>query len=402
MTTVSSIAPLPCGWSEARFSDVLSRVDRRFVIDDSSVYLCIGVRWYGQGAFVRERQLGMEIARKQQWIIRRGDVVYNKLFAWKGAFAIAGDDVDGCIVSDKFPTYEADRNKIDLEYLRYYFLTPALAWQAEAMSKGAAAISKLTLNPPQFWELTIPLPSLAEQRRIVERIETLAVKIHEARELRQHIARDLIQLLQVMAHRMDLSAEAKRDLGWREVRIGDVVNRIEDANHVAVENAYPNLGVYSFGRGVFEKQPIRGAATSAKTLYRVKAGQLVYSRLFAFEGAYAIVPEEFDGYFVSNEFPTFECDLTQVTPEFFSAYFKSPSVWTEIAAGSRGMGNRRQRVHPEQLVSHRLMLPPLDWQYRIRDVLNKTTSIERLQIETTPEMDAVLLAVLDRAFKGEL
>jgi type I restriction enzyme, S subunit len=46
------------------------------------------VRWYGKGAFVRERLPGLEIARKQQWVIKAGDVVYNKLFAWKGAEAV--------------------------------------------------------------------------------------------------------------------------------------------------------------------------------------------------------------------------------------------------------------------------------------------------------------------------
>lgn len=101
----------------------MSRVDRRFEIDDSSEYRCVGVRWYGLGAFVREKLFGYEIRRKQQWIIRQEDIVYNKLFAWKGAFAVAGNEVDGCIVSDKFPTYSADTEMVDARYLGYYFRT---------------------------------------------------------------------------------------------------------------------------------------------------------------------------------------------------------------------------------------------------------------------------------------
>src|SRR5215831_3311798 len=145
-------------WHKARFDEIFERVDRKFFIDDSEQYKCVGVRWYGMGAFVRERLIGAEISRKQQWIIRSGDIVYNKLFAWKGAFAIADDSVDGCIVSDKFPTYRANDGQVDDRWLRYYFQTPMLSQQAEALSKGGAAISKLTLNPPQFWDLTIPLP----------------------------------------------------------------------------------------------------------------------------------------------------------------------------------------------------------------------------------------------------
>ncbi len=144
---------LPKSWRLARFDELLTKVERKITIDNSVIYNCVGVRWYGMGAFLRERLLGMNISRKQQWIVRRGDVVYNKLFAWKGAFAIADDSVDGCIVSDKFPTYELDTELAEPRFLAHYFRTPGIAQQALDLSKGAAAISKLTLNPPQFWDL---------------------------------------------------------------------------------------------------------------------------------------------------------------------------------------------------------------------------------------------------------
>jgi len=184
MSSLQNKQRLPEGWHLARFDELLKRIERKIILDDAAFYDCVGVRWYGLGAFVRERLLGMDIARKQQWIIKAGDILYNKLFAWKGAFAIADNSVDGCIVSDKFPTYEADSAVIDPQFLRYYFRTTGLAQQAQDLSKGAAAISKLTLNPPQFWDLTIPLPPLEDQCRILARIEELAARIEEARGLR--------------------------------------------------------------------------------------------------------------------------------------------------------------------------------------------------------------------------
>jgi type I restriction enzyme S subunit len=51
----------------------------------------------------------------------------------------------------------------------------------------------------------------------------------------------------------------------------------------------------------------------------VRAKQFIYSRLFAFEGAYGVVPDEFDGLFVSNEYPTFDLDTSRVTPDFVQA-----------------------------------------------------------------------------------
>jgi len=185
MMDLGSNIKQPKGWRFTRFDEFLKKIDRKIIIQDDDSYKCVGVRWYAMGAFVREHLLGMNIARKQQWIIKAGDVVYNKLFAWKGSFAIADKSVNGCIVSDKFPTYEVNLEIIHPDFLMYYFRTPQLAQQAQDLSKGAAAISKLTLNPPQFWDLIIPLPPLEEQRRIVAKIEDLIWKVDEAIALRK-------------------------------------------------------------------------------------------------------------------------------------------------------------------------------------------------------------------------
>ncbi len=123
------------------FDKILWRVERRHSLDDAAEYQCVGLRLYGRGAYVRETRSGVAIKRKQQWIIKAGDVVYNKLFAWKGTFAIADDSVDGSIVSDKFPTYSLDLESTRPEFLSFWFRTPQLAHDAEKLSKGAAALA---------------------------------------------------------------------------------------------------------------------------------------------------------------------------------------------------------------------------------------------------------------------
>lgn len=174
---------------------MLRRVERKTLVAEDKTYKTVGVRWYGKGAFVRDELLGIDIKRKEQWIVRTGDAVYNKLFAWKGAFAIADAGVDGHIVSDKFPTYEIDRSLVEPAYLGYYFQTSRLAGQALRLSKGAAAISKLTLNPPQFWDLTIPLPSVDEQHAVIDRIDRLFSRLNQVTELRSEVQKETSALV---------------------------------------------------------------------------------------------------------------------------------------------------------------------------------------------------------------
>src|SRR5262249_37190345 len=145
---------------------------------------------------------------------------------------------------------------------------------------------------------------------------------------------------------------------------------------------YPNLGIYSFARGLFVKPPINGLETSATTLYRVRSGQFIYSRLFAFEGSYGWVTPEFDGQFVSAEYPTFDCSPGVIHPEFLAAYFKAKHIWAAVAVGSKGLGDRRQRIQPKQLLSHRIWLPPIAWQDRIADAWAKADALRALQAET--------------------
>ena len=76
--------------------------------------------------------------------------------------------------------------------------------------------------------------------------------------------------------------------------------------------AMPNFGLYSYARCLFVKTPISGMATSAARVRRVRTGQFIYSTLFAWEGAFGLVTPEFDGWFVSNEYPTFTCDESQL------------------------------------------------------------------------------------------
>ena len=247
-----------------------------------------------------------------------------------------------------------------------------------------------------------PLPPISEQRRILARIEELAAKINEVRSLREQSAEEAERLLFCMAHRHDLTDVERTQQSWHKCRLGDVMEYVDDSHRVQADRTFPNLGIYSFGRGLFHKPPIDGALTSATTLRRVRKGQFIYSRLFAFEGAYGFVTDEFDDCFVSNEYPTFDCNPSKARAEFVAAYFKSPDVWKKVAAASKGLGDRRQRVQPDKILSHILWVPPMEWQHRIAEVQTEVDGLKKLQAETAAELDALLPSILDRAFKGQL
>lgn len=168
----------------------------------------VGMRWYGEGPFHRELKLATRIQKKTHFVIREGDVIYNKLFAWKGAFGIVPASLDGMFVSDKFPTYFLDTATVNPRFLEWYFRAPALWEQARRMSTGSAAISKLTLNPPRFLELQAPVPSPSEQQAIVDTLDALAAMTRKARTLRSQADKESMALVRACLTQLTSGIEA--------------------------------------------------------------------------------------------------------------------------------------------------------------------------------------------------
>ncbi len=388
-------------WPQVKLGEILKPVSRAESVDPAKTYNILGAHWYAKGLYTKDILTGASIQAPRVYRVEKSDFVYNRLFAWKGSFSLATEENDGCYVSNEFPCFSVNSDRLDGRYLWLYFSRNSIWNEALGLSTGGTPTSRNRLKEGQFLGLTISLPPVPEQRRIVARIEELSAKIDEARQLRQQNARQVEGLVIAMARRDDLDEASKRQKGWRIVALGEVIQQKSEIHAVKPEAKYPNVGIYSFGRGLFAKSPINGISTSAPTLNRIRSGQFIYSRLFAFEGAYGMVPEEFDGCFVSNEYPTFECS-DRVKAEFLYAYFKSPTVWTEVAAGSKGLGHRRQRVHPERILAYRLMLPPMEWQIKICSVLAGVQSANKITASSEAELNALMPSILSRAFAGYL
>lgn len=148
---------------------------------------------------------------------------------------------------------------------------------------------------------------------------------------------------------------------------------------------------------------LRSGADFAYTrLTRLRAGDFVYPKLMAWEGALGVVPPECDGCVVSPEFPVFQVAEDRGLPEVLDVHFRTPTVWPTISGASTGTNVRRRRLNPQDFLSYRIPLPSRQTQMTLRAVKAEVDRLKALQAETAVEVDALLPAILDRAFKGEL
>jgi type I restriction enzyme S subunit len=387
-------------WPVVPLGEALTKSDDWVQLHPDQKYKEVTVRLWGNGATLRREVLGAEIASESRLQVHANQFIISRIDARNGASGLIPDELEGAVVSNDFPVFTPIPDRLEPRFLGWLSKTKRFIELCKAASEGTT--NRVRLKEDRFLTTTIPLPPLAEQRRLVERIDALATKIAEATSLRRQADHNVERLLISMAHRNDLSPSQKTERGWRQIELREAITLRSDPVTVRTTEKYPNLGIYSFGKGLFKKPPIDGLETSASTLYRVYAGQFIYSRLFAFEGAYGVVRPEYDGHFVSNEYPTFDSIPAIVQPTFLQAYFKMPRIWSDIAVGSKGLGDRRQRVHPEQILDHSVFLPPMAWQEQIRELQLKTDKERSARDSIRHEIDAILPSILDRAFRGEL
>lgn len=111
-----------------------------------------------------------------------------------------------------------------------------------------------------------------------------------------------------------------------------------------------------------------------------------------------MVPSQMDGYFVSNEYPTFDHNGDRVLPPYLRWLFSVPSVWRDVAIGSKGMGDRRQRVHPEQVLAFAAPLPALDEQRRIVARLDRVAALVEARRQEIATSEAEMQVLLSKAF----
>lgn len=359
-------------------------------------YKQITARLWGKGLTLRGEVPGAAIAAPRQFCAKAGQFLISRIDARHGAFGIVPAELDGALVSNDFPCFDIDASTVLPHYFEWYSRTPEFIELCRRASEGST--NRVRLKEDKFLKMVVPLPSLAEQHRIVSHLERVSGLVGAIRKGMDLLGCDRRALAVAMARRPDLSNEEKLRLGWERTTLGHALRPGALPTQVSLEGNYPNLGIYSYARGVFSKAPIDGAATSARVLFQVRGGQFIYSRLFAFEGAFAIVPSEFDGVFVSNEFPSFDI-VPSYGAAFLRAYFSDPRTWQSLQAGSLGLGSRRQRVYEGHLLNHELWLPPDRERERIADVF---AALDRAgSYSVTGEVNALIPAMLNKIFTGQ-
>jgi type I restriction enzyme, S subunit len=375
------------------------------MVDASVDYALLGARWYAKGLYIKDRKPGSAIRARTLFRVKDGDFVYNRLFAWKGSFAVATCEQDGCYVSNEFPCFEVDRHRVDSRFLWLYFSQEHVWNEALGLSFGATPTSRNRLKEQFLLAMTIPLPPLPEQRRIVAKLDRIAANLDDARTLANE-ARASANAL----------GGAVRDMVLRRlpntVPLGDVTTVIDpNPSHrypIYVPDGVPMVSTVNFQgdddistagapfvtRGFFQETLGR---------FGVREGDLVFSRKGKV-GYARLLPNGLECA-MTHTLCIIQPDRQRLRPRFLLHYARSP-LFLSFLTGTMNPNVGVPTLGLNVIRAAPLPLPSLEIQDRICRTLDATLAgldkLRTLHARGAAELDALMPAILDRAFKGEM
>lgn len=138
-------------------------------IQDNTEYKQVTVKINNGGVIARndgQLKKGFEIGTKRQTVVHAGQFIVSKIDARNGAFGVIPEDLDGAIVTNDFPVFDVDSTKILPQFMVLISTTPQFVEFARKCSNGTTNRKRIDIDA--FLKQAIPLPSLEEQRKILE------------------------------------------------------------------------------------------------------------------------------------------------------------------------------------------------------------------------------------------
>jgi len=345
------------------------------------------------------RRIPKEKAEKSAKWLKVGDVIFNNTNSTElvGKSCIFVGWEEPCTFSNHLTRLRCNFGTLSSEWL---YLCLRELWLSGFFAANCTEfIGQSAFNKDKLQEVEIPIPPLAEQRRIVARVEELTRRVEEARRLRREVVTKILAFIPSFLGRLFDLAERK---GWKKASLGskdisaiimgqspDGSSYNRDGKGVPLLNGPTEFGVEHPTPMQWTTQPTR-LCKAEDILFCVRGsttGRMNWAdRQYCIgRGIAAIRPNE-----------------NNCLPKFLYAFIQTQSN----AVLHYGEGGVFPNFNKDQLAAMEIPLLPIDEQRRIVQYLDnlqsKTEELKRLQTETESELASFTPALLAKAFRGEL
>ena len=399
-TEIEGPYPLPKGWKWVTLGDVAKIVMGQSPPSTTYNKEGIGLPFYQGKADFGERYPTPRIwCSKPNKIAELGDILIS-VRAPVGPVNLCKDK--SCI-GRGLAAIRCKNTILDNLFLFYYLRSIESNWKG----KGSTfeAIKKRDLE-----NLRIPLPPLEEQKRIVSRLEQLVSRVEEAKRLRKLAKEETEKIMQAALHKVFSRAEEKE---WKWLKIKDVVREFQSgfacSKIYATKSGIPHLRPNNIGFwGELDLTELVFIPPEMVDIdkYSLRKGDVLFNNTNSKElvGRACIIREDLN-YGFSNHITRLRVNEKLIIPEWLVSSINY--LWLRgyfLAICRKWIG--QAGVNMTMLKNTKIPLPSLEEQKQIATYLDKLSktikSLNKLQQSTDEELEKLVPAILDKAFKGRL
>ncbi len=361
---------LPDRWKKLPLSDAanirFSTVDKKTYEEQRAIFLCnytdvfYNRRITSNLKFMASTASDNEIGKYQ---LEKGDVVFTKDSETPeeiGICTLVAENIPDLVCGYHLGIARSNRKICLGEYLSFVLSFHPVHHQ---LVRAANGVTRYGLTLESISQAYIPLPPLAEQRKIAAILRTWDDAIErQARilELTQKKRKALLsKLLSDHAPNKSLKSFAK-----------PVARAIPTPTE-----SYCALGLRSHCKGTFQRFIKDAATIDMESVYQVKENDLIVNITFAWEGAIALVKKDDEHCVVSHRFPTYEIDTIKALPQFIRHVVQTKRFVEHLGIISPGGAGRNRVMSKKDFLELKIWLPDTKTQAYIADIIS-TVEVE--------------------------
>jgi type I restriction enzyme, S subunit len=346
--------------------------------------------------FVSEKK-ALELKRHSY---KSGDVVIAKLGDVGTACVVPPNCQDGVIVADVI-RFRSDESDVNHRYLSHFLNSPAGRGRVLGFSKGS---TRVRTNLSDLRKVSIPLPPIAEQRRIASILD----KADALRAKRREAIAKLDQLLRSVFFDM-FGDPVTNPKGWPTFGIADLAQILRDgpfgsnlkSEHYQTTGVrvvrLQNIGVWEFlGE---DAAYISEEHFASLPRNHCRPGDVLIGTLGDPNLRACILPDNIDRALNKADCLLFRCNRDIATAEYVCGLLNCESLMQ--SASGLALGQTRLRVSMGRLKELTVPAPPLAEQQRFTDFCTRLNRERAALLRSCAATEQLFASLQTRTFSGQ-
>jgi type I restriction enzyme, S subunit len=395
------------GWQTAALSDVLADANSGFACGEDPTdgvfqFRMNNITTEGQLDFSKKRRVPRDTRSLESFFVEPGDILFNATnspeLVGKSAFFPGHDEP--AVFSNHFLRLRPREDKLDGRYLARWLVLQFQRRVFQGMCRQW--VNQATVGRDSLLGLQMPLPPLAEQRRIAEVLDCA-----EALRAKRRAAFAKLDTLTQSIFLDMFGDPATNPKGFPIRQLTDLVREDDTINYGVVQpgddldEGVPLVRVGDLLGGRISHAALKRIAPTIESAYkrsRLRGDEILVSCVGSI-GVVALADETARGFNIARAVARVPLG-EGASRLFMAAYLKTDFVQRYFINELRTVSQPTLNI--KQLSETAVVLPPFSMQREFACLVDAVEKLKAIHSASLAELDALFASLQNRAFRGEL